>query len=829
MLLVFLQLHWARNKDSIEFFITLGGSSVGGTTELGETPLHLQCMGNDIACVLTLLINGADVNAWDKQKDTALHLAVTYSSISIVECLVVFEARADLPNGHYLTPIDVANACRDPVRRKKLIRALCCAKGRQSNTRLLQPVLKEINDEMSGWSGIERQQAADERTDEDVQVNRSANAQPEEKIPESENPPKPPDSDAEEIRKNVSADTNALITTVPGIHKPLRSALKKDSSSAAPKDTATVAMQPPRNADDPCDTGEQEGNKKSDGRERQSYRETDIKIIDRNRLNKLVPRNMNKKTENQFTRAFSTVKSFISSYSMEASGRNSGSSVDDADAADDATVITDDEKSTTVEPPPTPTKNKGKAKKDRLLCLDGGGIRGLVLVKQLMAMQDKLDRPVIEYFDWVAGTSTGGILALALSIGKSLHDCLCLYLRIKDQIFRGGRPYSNERFEAIIKDEIGEHLMMTSIPRPKLLITACLADRYPPGFHFFRNFHHPRAPELGLIVRHPTATANVSADVASNAAAAISGGGFMQDTSGLKVSLSENEKQLHRPLKPEEQPVWMAARATGAAPTFFRSAGIYLDGGLMANNPTLDAMSEIHDYIFETCAVKEKEKIEKQAAEELKAKGATSDRRSSVSFSQTTKFKDEEKRLKRRKKSVKNTDQDGTSEMGNKTSLSDENVVSPKLDAEKQQLEEVDRSRPLGDENYVLGGLATNMGVVVSLGCGRVPLEFVESCDIYRPESMWDLPKIVFGISSFGRLIIEQAAGSEGRPVMRSRAWCESLGIPYYRFSPQLSEEIWIDCTVDETLVKLMWETQAYLVAHDDVVSELCDILRNER
>lgn len=47
---------------------------------------------------------------------------------------------------------------------------------------------------------------------------------------------------------------------------------------------------------------------------------------------------------------------------------------------------------------------------------------------------------------------------------------------------------------------------------------------------------------------------------------------------------------------PPEQLVWRAARSSGAAPTYFRPNGRFLDGGLLANNPTLDAMTEIHEY-----------------------------------------------------------------------------------------------------------------------------------------------------------------------------------------------------------------------------------------
>ena len=46
--------------------------------------------------------------------------------------------------------------------------------------------------------------------------------------------------------------------------------------------------------------------------------------------------------------------------------------------------------------------------------IDGGGIKGLVLTRMLLSMEKAWDTKIIDCFDWMAGTSTGGILALAL-------------------------------------------------------------------------------------------------------------------------------------------------------------------------------------------------------------------------------------------------------------------------------------------------------------------------------------------------------------------------------------------------------------------------------
>ncbi|NXG32502.1 PLPL9 phospholipase, partial [Dromaius novaehollandiae] len=201
--------------------------------------------------------------------------------------------------------------------------------------------------------------------------------------------------------------------------------------------------------------------------------------------------------------------------------------------------------------------SEGERNQDRLLCLDGGGIRGLVLIQLLLAIEKAAGRPIREIFDWIAGTSTGGILALAIAHGKSMDYMRCLYFRMKDMVFQGSRPYESEPLDEFLKKEFGENTKMTDVQKPKVMVTGTLCDRQPAELHLFRNYPVPET----------------------------------------KTSTEYKTTASFKPLtQPEDQLVWRAARCSGAAPTYFRPIGRFLDGGLLANNPTLDALTEIHEY-----------------------------------------------------------------------------------------------------------------------------------------------------------------------------------------------------------------------------------------
>ncbi len=63
---------------------------------------------------------------------------------------------------------------------------------------------------------------------------------------------------------------------------------------------------------------------------------------------------------------------------------------------------------------------KTKQKLTRILSIDGGGIRGIIPGQILVILEEKLKKAtanenarIADYFDLIAGTSTGGILACA--------------------------------------------------------------------------------------------------------------------------------------------------------------------------------------------------------------------------------------------------------------------------------------------------------------------------------------------------------------------------------------------------------------------------------
>ncbi len=80
----------------------------------------------------------------------------------------------------------------------------------------------------------------------------------------------------------------------------------------------------------------------------------------------------------------------------------------------------------------------------RILSIDGGGIRGVFPAAFLARLEEYLDHPIGRYFDLIAGTSTGGIIAIGLGLGLTAKEILQLYVEKGPLIFnQHRRPLAN--------------------------------------------------------------------------------------------------------------------------------------------------------------------------------------------------------------------------------------------------------------------------------------------------------------------------------------------------------------------------------------------------
>jgi hypothetical protein len=160
------------------------------------------------------------------------------------------------------------------------------------------------------------------------------------------------------------------------------------------------------------------------------------------------------------------------------------------------------------------TAGKEQRKIRRILSLDGGGIKGTMPAAFLAALEEDLAEPIGSYFDLVAGTSTGGIIALGLGLGKTAKELLDLYERRGPIIFgqadddgpEAGKVRkfwrslrANSRWairpkhdKGVLAQELGAVLGDVQIgrSRTRLIIPAWDADLRGP--YIFKTAHHER-------------------------------------------------------------------------------------------------------------------------------------------------------------------------------------------------------------------------------------------------------------------------------------------------------------------------------------------------
>jgi uncharacterized protein len=187
----------------------------------------------------------------------------------------------------------------------------------------------------------------------------------------------------------------------------------------------------------------------------------------------------------------------------------------------------------------------------QVLALDGGGVRGIFIAAVLAGLEEDTGRSIIDLFDLVVGTSTGGILALGLGAELTPREILEFYVSEKGQIFANRLGWRRLRHPFVAKYRPG-----------------CLQGALQ------RIFQETQLGESRVPLVIPA------------------------------YNLGENDVYLfktphHERLKRDHRlPMWAVAMATSAAPTFFPAFRLpndqvrLVDGGVWANNPAMVGVTE---------------------------------------------------------------------------------------------------------------------------------------------------------------------------------------------------------------------------------------------
>lgn len=196
----------------------------------------------------------------------------------------------------------------------------------------------------------------------------------------------------------------------------------------------------------------------------------------------------------------------------------------------------------------------------RILSIDGGGIRGTFPAAFLASLEEGLEYPIGRYFDLIAGTSTGGIIAIGLALGLRAKEILELYEN------DGPRIFSQE-----------SELSRTW--------TARLTRK---------SRHYLWGPKYNTLPLRTSLEAVLQSRKIGEASTRLMVPAWHAKLQKVYIYKTAHHERLSTDYK---DLALDAAMATAAAPTYFREyitardVGL-VDGGIWANNPTGIAVAE---------------------------------------------------------------------------------------------------------------------------------------------------------------------------------------------------------------------------------------------
>jgi uncharacterized protein len=129
----------------------------------------------------------------------------------------------------------------------------------------------------------------------------------------------------------------------------------------------------------------------------------------------------------------------------------------------------------------------------RILAIDGGGVRGIIPALALEALEQATGRLARESFDFLAGTSTGAVVAAAVGAGIPAERIVSLYRRRGPELFRRipilsllrriavGNQYEVATLRRMIGEELGDLAgwRVNDVPRDIMITAKGLDDGHP--------------------------------------------------------------------------------------------------------------------------------------------------------------------------------------------------------------------------------------------------------------------------------------------------------------------------------------------------------------
>ena len=199
----------------------------------------------------------------------------------------------------------------------------------------------------------------------------------------------------------------------------------------------------------------------------------------------------------------------------------------------------------------------------KLLSIDGGGTKGLVILEVLRNLEKITGKPIHQSFDLIAGVSTGAILATLLGIFRlSIDECAEIYKKTSSIMFESDllsgtsrllfkhAYYDSKKWEKILQDMFTEKTLIETAQEkdgPRVVFISALINTPTLQPFAFRNYNLPNK----------------------------------------SISCYESSCKYK---------IWEAIRASAAAPGYFEEFIlddlIHQDGGILVNNPASVAIHE---------------------------------------------------------------------------------------------------------------------------------------------------------------------------------------------------------------------------------------------